>query len=202
MSKLKDRLQALALLDRALAAMTDEELSALVGELPEDHRKALDQLAGARNEEGFEDPASRNLALRATAARGRMNGGLEQITTILCDPCLAQCIEALGDHADNPTEAQLKEVTPALVEQWGVATVRMMIAGSVAGEAAASVMLTRLLKSDEELALPAEPPRETVLLPAPHADEDLKAKRRAAKEAKQAESRARREQQARAKHRA
>src|SRR6478735_8362947 len=119
MSKLKDRLQALALLDRALAAMTDEELSALVGELPEDHRKALDQLAGARNDEGFEDPASRNLALRATAARGRMNGGLEQITTILCDPCLAECIEALGDHADNPTEAQLKEVTPALVEQWG-----------------------------------------------------------------------------------
>ena len=94
-----------------------------------------------------------------------MNGGLEQITTILCDPCLAECIEALGDHADNPTEEQLKEVTPALVDKWGVPTVRMMIAGSIAGEAAASVMLTRLLKSDEELALPPEAPRETVVLP-------------------------------------
>ena len=201
MSQLKNRLQALSLLDRALAATTDEELSALVDELPEDHRKALDKIAGARNEDGFEDPASRNLALRATAARGRMNGGLEQITTILCDPCLAECIEALGDHADNPSEEQLKEVTPALVEKWGVSTVRMMLAGSIAGEAAASVMLTRLLKTDEELALPPEPPRETVLLPAPQADDELKAKRRAAKEAKQAEARARREQQLRAKHR-
>lgn len=202
MTALKTRLQALALLDRALVAMTDEELTALVDQLPEDHRKALDKLAGARTDDGFEDPASRNLALRATAARGRMNGGLEQITTILCDPCLAECIEALGDHADNPSEEQLKAVTPALVEKWGVSTVRMMIAGSVAGEAAASVMLTRLLKSDEELALPPEPPRETVLLPAPHADAELKARRRAAKEAKQVEARARREQQLRAKNRA
>ncbi len=147
MTKLKTRLQALSLLDRALAAMTDEELSALIERLPEDHRKALDKIAGARDEDGFSDPASRSLAVRATAARGRMNGGLEQITTILCDPCLAQCIEALDDHADNPTEEQLKEVTPALIEAWGVATVRMMLAGSIAGEAAASVMLTRLLKS-------------------------------------------------------
>ncbi|MFT3853527.1 MAG: hypothetical protein QM733_12430 [Ilumatobacteraceae bacterium] len=202
MTALKTRLQALALLDRALVAMTDEELTALVDKLPDDHRKALDKLAGARTDDGFEDPASRNLALRATAARGRMNGGLEQITTILCDPCLAECIEALGEHADHPSEEQLKAVTPALVEKWGVSTVRMMIAGSVAGEAAASVMLTRLLKSDEELALPPEPPRETVLLPTPHADAELKARRRAAKEAKQAEARARREQQLRAKNRA
>lgn len=202
MTALKTRLQALSLLDRAFAALTDEELTTLFGELPEDHQQALDKIAGARGEDGFEDEASRLLALRATVARGRMNGGLEQITTILCDPCLAQCIEALGDHADNPTEEQLKEVTPALVEKWGVPTVRMMLAGSIAGEAAASAMLTRLLKTDDELALPPEAPRETVLLPAPHADDELKAKRRAAKEAKQAEARARREQQLRAKNRA
>ena len=202
MTKLKTRLQALSLLDRALTAMTDEELSTLVEQLPEDHRKALDKIAGARDEDGFSDPASRNLAVRATAARGRMNGGLEQVTTILCDPCLAECIEALDDHADNPTEEQLKEVTPALIETWGVATVRLMLAGSIAGEAAASVMLTRLLKSDEELALPPEERPETVLLPPPHADDDLRAKRRAAKQAKQADARARREQQQKAKGRA
>ena len=202
MTKLKTRLQALSLLDRSLAAMTDDELTALVGELPEDHRKALDKIAGARDDDGFTDPAARALAIRATAARGRMNGGLEQITTILCDPCLAQCIEALDEHADNPTEEQLKEVTPALIEKWGVPTVRMMLAGSIAGEAAASVMLSRLLKSDEELALPPEEPRELVVLPAPHADEELRAKRHAAKQAKQAEARARREQQLKAKGRA
>jgi hypothetical protein len=201
-SQLKTRLQALSLLDRALAAMTEEELATLVDKLPDDHRQALDKIAGARDEDGFSDPAARDLAVRATAARGRMNGGLEQVATILCDPCLAECIEALDDHADNPSEEQLKEVLPPLIDKWGVATVRMMLAGSIAGEAVATPMLTRLLKSDEELALPPEAPRETVLLPAPHADDDIKAKRRAAKDAKQAEARARREQQARAKRRA
>ncbi len=154
-SQLKTRLQALSLLDRALAAMTEEELATLVDKLPEDHRQALDKIAGARDEDGFSDPAARDLAVRATAARGRMNGGLEQVATILCDPCLAECLEALGDHADNPSEEQLKEVLPPLIDKWGVATVRMMLAGSIAGEAVATPMLTRLLKSDDELALPA-----------------------------------------------
>jgi hypothetical protein len=199
-SQLKTRLQALSLLDRALSATSEEELAALVDELPEDHRKALDKIAGARDDdEGFADPAARDLAVRATAARGRMNGGLEQVTTILCDPCLAECLEALGDHADNPTEEQLKDVLPPLIERWGLATVRMMIAGSIAGEAAASTMLIRLLKSDEQLALPPEERHELELRPAPHADDDVRARRRAAKQTKQADARARREQQERAK---
>ena len=129
-----------------------------------------------------------------------MNGGLEQITTLLCDPCLADCIEALGDHSDNPTEAELLEATPGLIEKHGLATVRLMMAGSVAGEAAASVTLTRLLKHDETLALPAVEHEEVAVLPPPTADEELKAKRKAAKAAKQADARARREQQARARH--
>ena len=81
MNQLKTRLQALSLLDRALTAMSDEELATLVASLPDDHRTALDKLCGARDEEGFTDPAARTLAIRSTAARGRMNGGLEQITT-------------------------------------------------------------------------------------------------------------------------
>ena len=46
-----------------------------------------------------------------------MNGGLEQICTLVTDPTLAKCIEALGDNSDNPTEPQLLEVTPALIEE-------------------------------------------------------------------------------------
>jgi hypothetical protein len=138
--------------------------------------------------------------MRATAARGRLNGGLEQITTLLCDPCLAQCVEALGDHSDNPTEDELLEVTPALIEKYGAATVRLMMAGSVAGEAAASATLTRLLKHDETLALPPVEHEEVSVLPPPTADEEIKARRKAAKTAKQADARARREQQARARH--
>src|SRR5687768_13701109 len=95
---MKNRLQALNLLDRALGAMTDEELEALVATLPDDHREALDKICGAR-EGGFEDPAARTIAIRSTAARGRMNGTLEQVTTVLTDVCLAECIEKLGDNS-------------------------------------------------------------------------------------------------------
>jgi hypothetical protein len=199
MNQMKTRLQGLTLLERAFAATTDEELAALVAGLPDEHRDSLDSVLGAR-EGGFTDPATRVLAMRATAARGRMNGGLEQITTLLCDQCLADCIEALGEHADNPTEPQLLEVTPGLIDKHGLPTVRMMMAGSVAGEAAAAVALTRLLKHDETLALPAVEPEATTVLPPPQADADVKARRKAAKLAKQADARARREQRERARH--
>ena len=196
---MKNRLSALALLDRALGAMSDEELEALVATLPEDHVAALDKLCGAR-EGGFEDPAARTLAIRTTAARGRMSGGREQIATLLTDPSLADCIEQLGDASDDPGEEDLEEVTPGLIERHGLATVRLMMAASIAGEATASTLLTRMLKHDEVLALPvdAEPPPVVVLTK--EVDEETKSRRRAAKERKQAESRQRREQQKRAGH--
>ncbi len=201
MSQLKNRLQGLSLLDRAFSSLTDAELEALVASLPDDHRDALDSICGAK-EGGFEDPAARTLAMRATASRGRMTGALEQIATVLGDPCLAKCIELLGEHSDNPTEPQLLEATPTLIEEFGLGTVRLMLASSVAGEAAASVMLTRVLKHDDTLKLPPAEVVEVTLLPAPQADADLKAKRKVAKEKKQADARARREQQLKAANRA
>jgi len=200
MSQLKIRMQALSLLDRAFDAMTDEELAATVATLPDDHVAALDELCGAR-EGGFIDADARVVAMRATVARGRMNGGLEQVSTLITDPCLAKCIDALGDHSDDPTEEQLLEATPALVEEFGLAIVRVMLASSVAGEAAASVMLTRVLKHDPTLALPPVDRTDVEVLPARTADEDTKAKRKAVKERKQADARKAREQQLKARHR-
>ena len=192
-NQMKNRLQALSLLDRALATMTDEELETLIASLPEDHRTAIDKLCGAR-EGGFEESSARLLALRSTAARGRISGALEQLTTVLTDPCLADCITELGDASDNPSEDDLAAVTPGLIERHGLATVRLTLAASIAGEAAASVLLTRLLKHDEVLALPArdEVVDEPMVLTR-EADEETKARRRAAKERKQADARARRE---------
>jgi hypothetical protein len=198
---MKNRLQALALLERALSAMTDEELDALVATLPDDHRTAIDKICGARDG-GFEDPAARTLAIRTTAARGRMSGPLEQISTVLTDPCLADCIEQLGDNSDNPSEEDLAEVTPGLIERHGLPTVRLTLASSVAGDAAASVLLTRLLKHDEVLALPPESEPAPVVVLTKEIDEETKARRKAAKERKQADARLRREQQARARNRA
>lgn len=200
MSQLKNRLQALSLLDRAFSAMTDDELATLVASLPEDHVAALDEVCGARDG-GFTDAEARTLAIRATAARGRMNGGLEQVCTLVTDPALAKCIELLGDHSDNPTDEQVLEVSPALVEEFGLAATRLMLASSVAGEAAASEALTRLLKHDETLALPPAERVDVEMLPAPSADEETKARRKAAKEKKQEAARKAREQQLKAKHR-
>ena len=79
---------------------------------------------------------------------------------------------------------------------------RLTLAASVAGEAAASVLLTRLLKHDEVLGLPAreaEPVAPSVV--GAEADDETKARRKAAKERKQAEARLRREQQARRRNR-
>lgn len=130
-----------------------------------------------------------------------MSGGLEQIATVLTDPCLADFITELGDNSDNPSEEDLQAVLPAQIDKHGLATVRLTLAASVAGEAAASVMLTRVLKHDETIALPPvpEPPAPTVL--SREADEDTKVRRKAAKERKQVEARARREQAAKARNR-
>jgi hypothetical protein len=54
---MKNRLQALTLLDRAMAAMTDDELDARAAALPDDHRSALDSICGA-GDDGFTDPAA------------------------------------------------------------------------------------------------------------------------------------------------
>ncbi len=196
---MKTRLAALALLDRAFSAMDDDEMGALLVTLPEGHVESLDRLAGARD--AFADQAERIHALRAAAARGKVSGQLEQISTVMTDPALAACITALGEHADNPSEEQLLAVTPALVETHGVPTIRLMLASAVAGEAAASPMLIGLLKGDGEFGLPAVQPREVVVLAPKVADDDVRDRRRAAKEAKRADARARREQAIRAGHR-
>ena len=200
MSQLKTRLQALSLLDRAFTAVTDEELDTLLAALPDDHRNAIDEICDSP-EGGFTDPAARRAAVRANAASGRLNGMLEQLSTVMSDPCLHQCIELLGDASDNPTEDQFLATVPTLLEAHGLAAVRLMMASSIAGEAAASIMLTRVLKGHETLGLPEVVAAPVVVAPARVADDDTKARRKAAKEKKQAEARARRDQQAKAKHR-
>ena len=79
MNQMKNRLQGLTLLDRAFTAMTDDELEALVACASRRPPHRARRVCGAR-EGGFTESSTRLLAMRATAARGRLNGGLEQIT--------------------------------------------------------------------------------------------------------------------------
>ncbi len=199
-NQMKNRMQSLGLLDRSFKAATDEELMAAVEGLEDEHREALDQFVAGADEITAE-------ALRAGVKAGRIDGGMEAIAAVISDACLADCIEQLGDHADNPSSDQLREVLPSLIETHNVGITRVMLAATVAGEAPASAIIRDLLKNDETVALPkAEEVEIAPLLTDTakrSADEqaELRAKRKAAKAAKKEAERARRAQSAAARRR-
>ncbi len=123
-NQMKTRLQSLGLLDRALRAMTDEELDTAVAALGDDHREAMERLVG-----GEVTPDS----IREAAAKGRIDGTLESIGLVITDAPLADCIEQLGDHADNPTSEQLRAVLPGIIERHGLGVTRLMTGVDVDG---------------------------------------------------------------------
>ena len=195
-NQMKNRMQALGLLDRAFKATSDEQLMAAVDELDDDHREAL---------EGFVPEVSAD-GVRAGVKSGRIDGGMEAIAAVVTDACLADTIEQLGDHAENPSSDQLREVLPGIVERHNIGITRIMLAGTVAGEAPASAIIRDLLKNDDELALPKAETTELAPLidtSKRSADEqaELRAKRKAAKKEKQEAARARREQSSAARRR-
>jgi hypothetical protein len=186
---MKNRMQALGLLDRAFKAATDDELATAIDELDEDHREGL---------ESFVEEVSPS-GVRAGVKTGRIDGSMEAIATILTDQCLADCIEQLGDHAENPSTEQLREVNLGLVEKHGIAIVRIMLASTVAGEALAAAIIRDLLKSDELVALPKAEEIEIAPLidTQKRTDEEqaeIRSKRAVAKQAKKDDARARKAQ--------
>ncbi len=197
-NQMKTRLQSLGLLDRALRATGDDELTTIVTGLADDHREALERLAG-----GEVTPES----LRQAATKGRLDGTLESVALVITDASLADCIEQLGDHADNPTSEQLRAVLPGIVERHGLGVTRLMLASTLAGEATAAPVIRDLLKHDEIVKLPpAEPVRMSPIVRAPKVSDEerdtLKARRQEHKRRKQDDARARREQSAKARNRA
>ena len=192
----KDRISRLALLDRALTNVPDADFEELLTSLPEDHVDALQQLVGFAS-----DPEASTLAaLRVVATKGRLNGQLEQICSILADACLVDCIESLGDNADLPSEEELREVLPGLVERHSLGITRLMLAAAVAGEAPATSMLTKLLKTDADYGLPAAVPQTFGIVPSTKAPvdaaerEQIKARRKEEQKKKQAAEALRRQQ--------
>ena len=186
---MKNRMQALGLLDRSFKAATDEELSAAIEALDEDHRDGLATLVEEVTADGVRE------AVRA----GRIDGGMEAIAAVVTDASLADCIEQLGDNADNPSSDQLREVLPGVIERHGVAVTRIMLASTVAGEAPASAIIRDLLKTDETVRLPkAEEAQLAPLIDTSKRSDaeqaELRAKRAEARKAKKDAERARRAQ--------
>jgi hypothetical protein len=198
MNQIKTQLAALSLLDRALNATTDAELRVLLDAIPEDGTEAVAQAIGV---DGLGD-AKALLALRLAASRGRVNGVLGNLGMILADTCLADCVERLGESAENPSEDELRDVSHQLIEAHGIGAVRIMLASAVVGEAPASVACIHLLKSDEVLSLPPVAAVVPTLAAPPSAaelaeKEAVRVRRKAEKARKQADENARREQMAR-----
>jgi len=195
-NQIKNRLQALNLLNRSFATASDKKLTAAVEALDDDHRDALTEVL-----KGELTPD----AIRTAIGHGRLDGTIEGVALVLTDATLADCIEQLGDHAENPTTDQLREVLPGIVERHGVALTRVMLAATVVGEAPASPVIRDLLKHDELVQLPPAEPRPLPPIYEPDVDPDeraaIKAKRKDMHERKQAAARASREQAAKARHR-
>jgi hypothetical protein len=194
-NQVKNRLQALGLLDRTFANASDDDLAAAIDALGDEHREALDELLG-----GDAEPE----LVRTAITKGRIDGTMESIALVLTDACLAECIEELGPAAEHPSSDQLRDVLPGLVERHGLAMTQMMLASTVAGEAPASAIIRDLLKNDELVKLPpAEPRSSGPILQKSKVDdserEALKAKRKEMRKQKQEEARVRREQAANAK---
>ena len=81
--------------------------------------------------------------LLAGAGPGVVRAYYGSIAAVLTDACLADCITELGDNSDNPSTDELKAVLPGIVERHGVASTRIMLAATVAGEAPASASRVR-----------------------------------------------------------
>lgn len=190
MNQVKNRLQALGLVERALNATSDDELAAAIDALSDEHRTAVDELIG-----GEADVES----VRDAAKRGRMDGTMESLVLVLSDACLADCIEVLGDSADHPSSEELRDALPGLIERHGLGITRLMLASTVAGDAPAAAIIRDLLKHDDVVKLPpAETPKASPIVRAPKVDDAeraaIKAKRKELKRQKQEAARARREQ--------
>lgn len=203
MNHVKNRLAALSTLDRAFRLLSDDRVASLYDALDEDDSSAIRHMIGVKGEATTPEIVG---AMRASVAKGRINGDLERIATTLTETCLDECIEALGSDADDPSEENLRSVLPDIITKHGLDVVQVMLATVVTGEALASPIITRLLKHDEAWKLPPAPPAEPVkvLESTKHDDaqrQALKEQRKARKLAEQEQARRRREQSAAARRR-
>jgi hypothetical protein len=72
----------------------------------------------------------------------------------IAGPCSDDCIEVLGDNADDPSRDDMNEVLDDLVERWGAQMVTLMLAAYPAMDAPCGPTFAEILDSDERFAIP------------------------------------------------
>ena len=127
--------------------MPDAELARLVSAAGEEPQRWMTAISGREDSLDVE-------GLRGAMKRGRMKGVPDRVAIAVTDSCLHDCIEALGENADLPSEEHLRAVTPALVTKHGLATTRLMLAAAALAEAPAANAISKVLKNDPSLAVP------------------------------------------------
>ncbi|MFM9036270.1 MAG: hypothetical protein ACKOJ9_01095, partial [Actinomycetota bacterium] len=155
MNQVKNRLAALSVLDRAFRLLPDATIVALYDALEEDGQDAMQHIAGVKGSDPT--PEAFVVALREVVLKGRMNGDLERAALVLTETCLNDCVEALGSNADDPSEENLRDVLPGVIERHGLGVTQVMLATVVTGEAIASPIIVRILKHDDAWKVPPAP---------------------------------------------
>jgi hypothetical protein len=198
-NQVKNRLAALSILDRAFRLLDNDRIASLYEGLEDESKDAIQHIAGVKGE-NLDTPTLIS-TVKATVVKGRINGDLERLSILLTESCLNDCIEALGDRSDDPSEEELRGVLPDIIAKHTLPVTQVMLASVVTGEALASPIITRLLKYDDDWKLPPAEPVTSAVALAPKKEDDperiaLKEQRRARKLAEQEQARRRREQMA------
>lgn len=188
-------------LARALAQLSDEDLNGAIEALGDGEH--LTNLAQVLN---LKKPALRAHPDPAALLRTRVRSGGPARATMaaleVAGPCADACIDDLGDRSDDPSQDDMVEVLPALVEEFGTKIVTLMLAAYVAMDAPCAAVFDMMLDHDERFAIdrtPLEPghaPTREAVESAPAADADIQAKRARRKEADARKKEAARRQRA------
>jgi hypothetical protein len=75
------------------------------------------------------------------------------IATALTQRANDATVELLGDRSEDPSRADLDEVLPSVIDEYGIELVRLMIASYAISEAPVREVMRELLETDERFAL-------------------------------------------------
>ncbi len=140
-------------LSAALAAFSDDDLDDAIRALGEgEHLVSLAQALNAKRPALLSHPHPSSL-VRPRIYTGPP-GRRVLASLSIAGPCSDDCIDALGDNADDPSREDMDAILDDLVERWGAQMVTLMLAAYPAMEAPCGDVFAAILDTDERFAIP------------------------------------------------
>lgn len=136
----------------ALAAFSDDDLNDAIRALGEgEHLVSLAQALNAKRPAVLAHPTPADL-VRPRVFTGPPGRRVLAALSI-AGPCSDDCIDTLGDAADEPTRADMDGVLDGLVERWGATMVTLMLTAYPAMDAPCGPVFLEILDEDERFAI-------------------------------------------------